>query len=172
MSKFARALGNALLTVLVLILIVYGWAFIEMKILLKSQPEFFEFAFYLQKSDDMMPEINMNDVIIIKKNEMYNQGDAILYFDSNDSKYKLHYVVSTDNDTVTTKNAITKEYNSPIRKENVVGKAIRKVAFFGAIVSFFKQKIVLLIIGIFGITFLVISQYMEYKPKKKAEEQN
>lgn len=167
MGKLVHALGNILLTILVMILVIYGWIFLELKILLKSQPELFGYVFYLQPTSDMMPDIAEKDVVIVKKNDTFKTGDAILYFDGNDSKYKLHYVASVDNGSITTKGAKSSEYNKPISKDNVVGKAVRKVAFFGTIVSFFKQKIVLITIGICGITFLIISQYMEYKPKKK-----
>lgn len=172
MRRFLHALGCAFLTILVMILIVYGWVFIEVKLRLKSQPELFGYSFFLQHSDDMMPDISMNDVVIIEKGSNYKVGDVILYFDSKDSTYKLHYVASSDSSNVTTKNAISTEVNDPISTNNVVGKAVRKVAFFGAIVSFFKQKVVLITIGIVGLAFLVISQYIEYKPKKKTEEQN
>lgn len=172
MGKFMRALGNALLTVLVMILIVYGWAFIEMKLLLKSQPELFGYAFFLQPADDMMPDINKNDVVIIDKSSDYKVGDAILYFDGKDSNYKLHYISSLNKDSFVPKNSIDSKISEAISRDNIVGKAVRKVAFLGAVITFFKQKTVLIIIAIFGIAFLVISQYMEYKPKKKESIEN
>lgn len=167
MGRFVHSIGNALLTVLVMILIVYGWVFVEMKLLLKPQPELFGYSFFLHQSDDMMPDINMNDVVIIKNNETFKSGDAVLYFDGKDSKYKLHYAVNIDSESFTVKNSIDNNVSEPISRDNIVGKAVKKVAFFGAIVSFFRQKAVLLIIGVVGIAFLIISQYMEFKPKKK-----
>ena len=172
MKRFVHALGSAFLTILVMILIVYGWAFIQMKLMLKSQPELFGYSFFLQPLDDMMPDIDQNVVVLVQKGSPYKVGDSILYFDIIDSLYKLHYVVGYDDATVTTKSSISSENNEPVSTNNIVGKAVRKVAFFGAIVTFFKQKVVLITIGIVGITFLIISQYMEYKPKKKDQNTN
>lgn len=161
-----RALGNVFLTVLVMLLIVYGWAFLELKILLKGQPEIFGFAFYMQETDDMSPQFESKDVIIVKKDDQYKAGDIILYFDGVDSKYKVHQVVAMTEDTVTTKCSKCTAYNEPVSTNNVVGRAIGKVLFMGAVVNFFKQKSVLIGIAVIGITFLAISQYLELKPKK------
>ncbi len=169
MKRFVRSLGNVLLTLLVIILIVYGWVFVEIKLMLRSYPEFFGHIFYLQAQTDMSPEFEGNDVVIVKKNQPYNTGDIIMYFDSKDSKYKIHYVVSQDADSVVTKSATSSVNNEKVSKNNVIGRAIGKVVFMGTIVSFFTNKMVLITIAVAGIVFLVISQYMEYKPKKTAE---
>lgn len=166
MKRFLRSMGNVLLTILTILLIFYGWAFVEIKLLLKSQPDIFGYAFYQQKENDMSPEFEVSDVIVVKKDAEFQEGDIILYFDSKDSLYKTHYVVATNSKQTVTKCATCESNNEPINNENIVGKAVGKVLFMGSIIAFFKQKIVLIIIAIVGITFLVISQYMEYKPKK------
>ncbi len=167
MKSLLRALGNVFLTVLVMLLIVYGWAFLELKILLKGQPEIFGFVFYMQESDDMAPQFESKDVIVIKKGDQYKAGDIVLYFDGKDSTYKVHQVVSLSGDSVTTKCAKCTANNEAISTDNVVGRAVGKVLFMGAVVNFFKQKSVLIGIAIIGLTFLAISQYLEFKPKKK-----
>ncbi len=170
MKKLLHTLGNIFLTILVIILIVYGWAFIEMKLLLKSQPELFGFVFYQQQEPDMTPEFEPTDVIIVKKDADFKEGDIILYFDSKDSKYKAHYVVSTDALETVTRCATCDSNNEAISNNNIVGKAIGKMYFMGAIIQFFKNKAVLITIGIVGIVFLVISQYMEFKPKTQKKD--
>lgn len=171
MNKFFRAMGNSFLTIMMILLIVYGWAFIEIKLLLKSQPELFGYVFYMQNETDMSPEFESDDVIIVKKDADYSQGDIVLYFDGKDSKYKIHYVHDITGDEVTTKCAQCDVFNDPISTNNVVGKAIGKVKFMGAIINFFKQKVVLIVIAAAGLLFLIISQILEYKPSKKTEEQ-
>ena len=57
--------------------------------------------------------------------------------------------------------------------DHVIGKAVGKVMFMGAIVGFFSQKIVLIFFAAVGVIFLVVSQYFEYKPKTvKIEEKS
>jgi len=173
MRKFLHGIGNAFLTIVVLILIVYGWMFIEVKLLLKSYPEFFGYVFYLQEEADMVPQFEVQDVILVKKDEDYQAGDMVLYFDSKDSKYKVHNVVSHDASLTITKCAPCEENNPAVTNDHVVGKAVGKVMFMGAIVGFFSQKIVLIFFAAVGVIFLVVSQYFEYKPKTvKIEEKS
>ncbi len=169
MRRFLHGIGNAFLTIVMLILIVYGWMFVEIKLMLKSYPELFGYIFYLQEEGDMSPQFEPQDVILVKKGEEYQSGDIVLYFDSKDSKYKIHNVVSKDSTKTVTKCAMCDENNEPVSNDNIVGKAVGKVMFMGAIVSFFSQKIVLILFAIVGVTFLVVSQYFEYKPKKVVE---
>lgn len=171
MGKFIHAIGNVFLTILIMLLIVYGWAFIEVKLLLKSQPELFGYVFYIQEDESMSPNFESTDVILVKKNEEYKSGDIILYFDSLDSKYKAQAIVSMDSNTLTTKCSMCDANSEPISKDSVVGKAIGKVLFMGAIIQFFKQKAVLIGFGVIGVVLLVISQYIEYKPNKKEKEE-
>ncbi len=168
MKSFIRALGNVFLTFLIMLLVVYGWAYIEMKILLKNQPELFGYAFYMQETDDMLPEFENNDVIIVKKDDEYKIGSIVLYFDGEDSKYKVHSIVAIDGDSVTTKCLPCTANNKPVSKDNIYGRAVGKVMVLGKIIRFFKQKAVLIGIAAIGFILLVISQILEFKkPKKK-----
>lgn len=167
MKNFFRAMGNSFLTIMVILLVVYGWAFIEMKLMLKSQPEMFGYVFYMQKENDMSPTFENNDVVIVKKDSEYNEKDNILYFDGVDSHYKIHEVASINGEDIITKCIECTTENEPISKNNVVGRVIGKVSFLGAIINFFKQKAVLILIAGAGITFLVISQVIEYKSSKE-----
>ncbi len=167
MKRLMNTLGSILLTILVILLIGYGWAFIEIKIRLKPQPSIFGYAFFQVKDNDMVPDFNKTDVVIAKQDDNFKAGDVILYLDSKDSTYKAHYVVSTNENETVTKCAICESNNAPISNNNVVGRAIGKVYFLGSIIQFFKNKVILAFIGIVGLTFLVISQYMEFKPKNE-----
>lgn len=171
MKRFLHALGNAFLTVVTILLVVYGWMFVEVKLMLKSYPELFGYVFYLQENTDMSPQFEEQDVILVKKNAEYNTGDIIMYFDSKDSLYKIHNVVSIDNKSVTTICANCDSSNAPVSKDNVVGKAVGKVMFMGAIVAFFSKKFVLVLLALVGVTCLVVSQYVEYKPNRKKVEE-
>ena len=97
MNKFVNAIGKSVLTVLIVLLIGYGWAFFEMKILLKSNPELFGYVFYQYTSDDMTPTVNRDDVAIVKKADTFDVGDIIMYL-SSDSKYMIRTVSSVELD--------------------------------------------------------------------------
>ena len=165
MKRMLYAFGNILLTILVMLLIAYGWAFFEIKILLKSNPELFGYIFYQQKSDDMMTDFNIDDIIIIEKHATYNPGDRVLYLQ--DDEYKVHTVVSVDSVSTVTKCNTCLENNAPIDNSTVIGRVVGKLMFVGKFINFFKQKAVLVTVAIIGFACVIISQYIDTKPVKK-----
>ena len=164
MNRFINALGKSVLTILIILLIGYGWAFFEMKILLKSNPELFGYVFYQYTLDDMTPTINKDDVVIIKKDDAFNVGDRIMYLNS-DSEYMVRTVssVSTDAAYVACDMCETKE---AVQNRTVVGRVVGKISYFGKFINFFKQKWFLITLAVVGFSFVVASQYMHEKPKK------
>ena len=171
MKRFVNALGNAILTLLIILLIGYGIVFIEMKILLKPNPEFFGYIFYIQPDDKMMDDFYENDIIIIKKDAKYRNGEVVFYMGDNNKYYVRRVTNVTDAFTTTKCNAcINKEKR--IDNQKVKGKAIGKIMLLGQLIYFLKNKVVLIILTAIGFACLIISQYMAYKPrvvKKKTE---
>ena len=165
MKRMLNIVGNVLLTILVMLLIGYGWAFFEIKIMLKSNPELFGYVFYQQKDDDMATDFNKDDIVIIKKNESYNPGDRVLYLI--DGEYRVHTVVSVDNVSTVTKCNTCITNNEPIDNSTVIGRVTGKIVFLGKFINFFKQKWVLTAIAVIGFLCVIVSQYIGNKPKKK-----
>lgn len=166
MKRIFNVFGNVLLTFLVILLIGYGWAFFEMKIMLKSHPEMFGYVFYKQNTDDMIPDFDKNDVLIIKKNATYNKGDRVLYLTS-DSEYKIHTVVAVDSISTTTTCNTCITNNKPIDNSTVIGRVVAKIFFLGNFINFFKQKWVLVSTAVLGFLFVIMSQFLGEKPVKK-----
>lgn len=164
-KRFVYAAGNALLTILVLLLIGYGWAFIELKIMLKSQPELFGYVFYQVKDDEMVPDFNIDDIVIIKRDAPVNVGDKVFLLDG--SKYKLTNVVYMGSDTITTKCTMCPNNYDAISESTIIGKAIGKIAYFGKFINFFKQKWLLSLLAVFGFTCIISSQYMRVENDTK-----
>lgn len=165
MKRFVNAFGNAVLTILIILLLGYGFVFIETKILLKSNPELFGYVFYIQPDDRMMDDFYEKDVIIIKKNETYKKGEMIFYIGDNNKYYVRR--ASSVSDTFTTikcNTCINKE--KQVDNQKVKGKVIGKILFLGQLISFLKNKIVIIILAAVGFASLIISQYMAYKPRK------
>ena len=168
MKKILNILGNILLTILVILLIGYGWAFVEMKIMLKSNPEMFGYVFFQQKSDDMMTDFYPGDIVIVKKNAEYNPGDRILYLDE-DSEYNIQTVVSVDSVSTTTKCNTCSMNNPAIDNSQVIGRVVGKFAFLGKFITFFIQKWVIMTVAILGFTCVIVSQYLKSTPIKRVK---
>ena len=165
MQKFLNAVGKSVLTVLVILLIGYGWAFFEMKIMLKSNPELFGYVFYQQPDEEMIPDFNEDDVIIVKKNGEYTAGDRVMYLDEN-SKTLVRTVDHTDTTSTAVKCATCEGASETVDNSAVIGKAVGKIVYFGKFINFFKQKAVLITLAVIGFIFVVVSQYVHETPKK------
>ena len=87
MGKLLNFIGRIALAVLIVLLIGYGWAFLEIKILLKSNPELFGLVFYHQADSTMAASFSEDDIVIVQKNSNYITGDRIMYMTEDNSYY-------------------------------------------------------------------------------------
>lgn len=165
MQRFLNAIGKSMLTFLLILLIGYGWAFFEMKIMLKNNPELFGYIFYQQPDEEMIPDFNEDDVIIVKKNGEYTAGDRVMYIKDN-GKSVVRTVAHTDLYSTSLKCATCDEPSATIDNGAVIGKAVGKIVYFGKFINFFKQKAVLITLAVIGFIFVVVSQYVHETPKK------
>ena len=170
MQRLVNGIGNALITVLVMLLLAYGWAFFEIKILLKDNPELFGYTFVLVKDNLMITDFYENDIAIVKRNESYNPGDKVLILSDNDG-YILRTVVNVDNISTITKCNTCSKNDEPVDNSAVIGKATAKIAKLGFVIKFFKKKIVLIILGLLGFACIIASHFIKNVPEVKRKEE-
>jgi len=169
MKRFINAVGNAILTVLVMLLVGYGIAFVQIKLMLKSNVELFGYIFYIQPDSKMEDRFSKNDVILIKKDANFEVGDMIFYTEN--AKYYVRTVENT-NDLVTTvrcESCISE--SKEVKNNKILGKAVAKVILIGSVITIFKNKIVLTMMGIIGFACVIISHYLKVKPDKVKKEE-
>lgn len=169
MKRFINALGNALLTVLVMILIGYVIAFVEIKLMLKSNVELFGYIFYLQPDSKMEDKFSKNDVILIKKDAKFEQGEMVFYTDN--GKYYVRTVDSTNDLATMVKCESCLSDTKEIKNNKILGKAVAKVIIIGSVITLFKNKLLLTFIGLLGFVCLVVSHYLKVKPDKIKKEE-
>lgn len=160
MDKFISLLGKIVLGVLTVLLIGYCWAFFEMKIMLKDNPELFNLTFYHQKSDNLAPQINVDDIAIVNRNSSYNVGD-IVFFTNEKNEYKMGIVTYVDDFATSVKG-----YTENISNSAVLGRVSSKISYLGKLINFFKKKWFLVLLAIVGFTLVTVSQIMDEKVKK------
>ena len=169
MKRFINAIGNALLTVLVMLLIGYTIAFIEIKLMLKPNVELFGYILYLQPDSKMEDRFSKNDVILVKKNAQFEPGEMILYTDN--GKYYVRTVESTNDLATMVKCESCLSESKEIKNNKIQGKAVAKVILIGSIIVLFKNKILLTVLGLVGFICLIISHYLKVKPDKIRREE-
>ena len=169
-KRLVNNIGNVILTILVLLLIGYGFAFFELKIMLKDYPELFGYAFVLVNDNKMVDTFYKDDIAIVKKGDDYRVGDKVLVY--NDKTYRLSTVIATDAVSTTTQCSTCSKPEKPVDNSQIIGRAPAKIAYLGKLIRFFKKKLVLYLLAFAGIGCIVASRFIAYKPevrKKKTK---
>lgn len=105
-------------------------------------------------SGSMEPELSVNDVIIVHKEEDYDIGDIVVY--QSGSELIVHRITDITGEMVTTKGDANNIADDPVDKKNIKGTVVMVIPFIGVIVNFLKSTVgmILLITAAFLLTEL------------------
>lgn len=157
--------------IIVLPIIVYNISLIIVSMVNKSEtPSFFGIKAYVIVSGSMQPELNIGDIVIVKKqkSDKIQVGDIISFREG--ETIITHRIIEI-NEKDGEKQFITKgDYNNAkdsnaVKYESVEGVCINKIPYLGNIVLFLKKKIV--IISIVLIFYLIYSHDVKVSEKEK-----
>lgn len=123
-----------------------------------SNGKVFLFKFAVVLTDSMRPTLNANDIVLITKPNHLKVGDIITYNDKNSNMLVIHRVVDIDGDKLTTKGDNNNINDDTITENQVVGKYVMRLKYFGVILNFLKKPIVFSVVMTF-ITYLFIYNY-------------
>ena len=130
--------------------------------------ELFGISFFCMKSDLMQDDINMNDLVIVKKVEesKLQEGDIIAY--SINGNTRINKIIKKETEYITRSN---KNYNPDIEKisyDQVIGKMIVNIPVLGIIISIFQSKITNAIILVILILYFLYNRYLVSKKNERA----
>ena len=125
--------------VLSIILIVIILIILLANILSILEFSFFGFRMFRVASGSMEPEIPINSLIIIKKENDYHEGDIVTYHDS--VSYTTHRIIKIDDVVVITKGDANEIDDDPITKESILGKVVFKISFIRFVTDLMKKPI-------------------------------
>lgn len=109
----------------------------------------------------MVPYLNINDYIIIKKSNNYEVGDVVTY--KVDDLYITHRIVSISENGVVTKGDANNIVDPVVEKNNIVGKVILRLGFVGFIFYLFSKIYTWVLLFVIG---LLITIFIPDKKKK------
>jgi len=122
--------------------------------------DIFGYIDYIVNEDNLSPLINKDDLLIIKKEQTYQEQDIVLYFYKGNSKKlgKIEDIIR--NEYIITDNNINKgDYNSQISSELVIGKKVLIIKNFKLIYNIFTSPFtIILLIIITLLYFYMISR--------------
>ena len=157
-SKVFKKICNIFLDILIgifgVILLITIYNDIQVKVLNKSYADFFGYSTFEVQTGSMRPAININDLVIVKKDDSPKIKDIITY--KKGKEFITHRVVEAYKETYVTRGDANNTKDEAIKKDQIVGKVVKIIPNFGAIRKTLLSPIVLitLIVSIYIISRL------------------
>lgn len=179
-SKVFKKICNIFLDILIVvfgvILLITIYNDIQVKVLNKSYADFFGYSTFEVQTGSMRPTININDLIIVKKEDSPKIKDIITY--KKGKEFITHRVVEAYKETYVTRGDANNTKDEAIKKDQIVGKVIKVIPNFGAFRKTLLNPIVLitLIVSIYIISRMFSNKESIFtkllkKKKEKVEEE-
>lgn len=146
MKKFIIVSKCLILFLFLVILCINIYIILEQLVLRNVAPRFFGYSFVIQDSNDLEPEINSGDLVVIKSVDSYSEGDMITYI-KNDNLVTAK--ITKIDDTIVTVCDL-KNGNTEITITGyIVGKVVKSISGLGSFCLWIKNPfwIVVLLIG-------------------------
>ena len=163
-NKIAKKLVNIILDILIvilgIILIITIYNNIQIKILGNDYASFFGHSVFEVQTGSMEPEISAGDWIIVKYEKNIKLNDVVTFEHKGD--FITHRVIEAYNGTFVTRGDANNAKDSPINKDQIVGKVVKILPNFGTLRKTIFNPVVLI--------FLIITCYLAGLAFKKPTE--
>ena len=168
--KIVDMIINVLIFIIILIILFCLYSFFSLKILQNKYVNIFGYSYFQVATGSMKDYINEGDVVIVKINSDYNEGDVVTYISGND--FVTHRVVEKNDDYIITKGDNNNTNDNPIDKSLVLGKVTKIIPNVSAIkqVLLSPKVIVLIFVTLFCLSLLF--SYNGNKEKDVKESKN
>ena len=124
---------------LIILIIIFA-----LNVLLNFNISILGFRIYKIVTPSMVPNINVNDIVLIKKSNKYKINDIITY--KNDNEYITHRIISINDNKIVTKGDNNNTLDASILIKDIVGKVIWKTNFINYILYLFFIIILIIIL--------------------------
>lgn len=121
---------------IVLLILIFLFSFSS--IMLFSYKKLSKYSIAIVMSDSMTPVLNKYDLIIIKKQDEYNESDIVAYYENNN--IIVHRIILKGNNYVITKGDANKVDDNKIKLKNLKGKVIRNFNYAGKMIVLLQKR--------------------------------
>lgn len=122
MKKIGIICLNTILIIVIIVTIIFTYSFIQMKKNNTKYINLFGYTIMQVVSGSMADTINIKDIIIVKITNQVNKGDIVTF--QNENILITHRIIEIENDTVTTKGDANNTKDTPIKKQDIIGKVV------------------------------------------------
>ena len=126
----------------------------------KPQPAVFGWSWAVVISGSMEPEIQVNDLIIVREQDSYGIGDIITY--ENGSSVVTHRIAGkTDDGFITRGDSNNTEDKLPVPQDSVVGKVVHAVPKIGLMIEYLRTPLGMTCLVLIGVLLIEIPYLLE-----------
>ncbi len=120
-----------------------------------THPDVFGYSTAVVVSGSMQPEINVDDLVVIKKQKEYSKGDIIAF--TVGRSFVTHRIIEeTPQGFVTQGDANNTADEQKVKTQDISGEVIYTVKGVGRVVSFLKSPLGLMILFVLGFFILIL----------------
>lgn len=160
-----KVIVDLIIFVLSIIAILVIWGFVQLNIQNKEYVNIFGYSILSTETGSMSPTIEVGDIIIIKIGDEIKENDIITY--KQDDVLITHRIEKIDGDTIITKGDYNNIQDEPIKKDQVIGKAVGIINNVQIWKQVFTDMHVIIPMVITIILFIVMISYKEKIGEKK-----
>ena len=166
-SNYVNKIINIFTTIIIILLLISVIASFQTTFFGKKYNSFFGYALFEIKTASMAGEMEIGDWIIVEITDDVNLNDIVTF--EQDGAFITHRIIEQYKDTYVTKGYSNNSKDTPIKKEQIVGKMVKVMPKFGIIKkTFFNTKVLIVLI----ITILVGSSLIDKNNKKTNKKTN
>lgn len=161
LKKLINIILDFFIVILAGVLLIAIYNNVQINILGNSYSSFMGYSLFEVQTGSMEPEISAGDWIIVKSEKDYELKDVVTF--EIDGEFVTHRIINKYGDTFVTRGDANNAKDSPISKEQIVGKEVKTLPTFGILRKTVFNPVVL--IGLIIILYLSSSIF-----KKKADD--
>ena len=164
-EKLVRTIFNILIILLVFLVVIVSYNFIQINLLKKQYANFLGYTIFEVSTGSMSGTIEINDVILVKITQDVKKDDIITFFNKNE--IITHRIIVENNDKLVTKGDANTARDIAINKSDVIGKVVKILPRFGIWVKVLSDTKV---IGSVIITMILFGFAVSTTKEEKQEE--
>ncbi len=167
LSKILKWIGRIFTFLLILILGFNVYIIVMRSCFNVKMPTVFGFSNAIVLTGSMEPTIHVNDMIIVKSQDVYNEGDIVTYIPENNGTPVTHRIIEKRDNIFITQGDANNTADPGIKAEQVVGRVVLTIPFVGSIVALLTTPLGLMIFIIIGIAVFGLVRLIETVKNKK-----
>lgn len=165
LKKLVNLILDFFIVILAGVLLIAIYNNVQINIIGNSYSSFMGYALFEVQTGSMEPELSAGDWIIVKNEKDYELKDVVTF--EIDGEFVTHRIINKYGDTFVTRGDANSGEDSPISKEQIVGKEVKVLPTFGILRKTLFNPVVL--VGIIVILYLSSTLF---KKKEKNHEDN